>query len=190
MSLFGGVDEAGRGPLAGPVVAAVVVLGEGQQLAGVRDSKKLSAIRRAELAELIRGEAVGWALGEASVAEIDELNIYWAKFLAARRVIESLSMKPDYIIVDGNKEIPEIDTPQTAIVKGDTKSVSIAAASILAKVKRDQHIVYLSDFVHEDYGWKSNKSYYCKKQIEAIKKHGKTKWHREKYVRKYLMDIK
>lgn len=186
-----GVDESGMGCFAGEVYVSAVILPQDidykSLLPGLNDSKKKSPQQRESLYKDIIKYASAYAVATASVAEIDELNIYWARFLAARRALNALSIKPDYVIIDGNKEIPEISTPQHAIVKGDQKSISIAAASILAKVERDEHIIELAGLVHEDYKWVDNKSYYCPKQIEAIKKHGKTKWHREKYVSKYLM---
>lgn len=191
-----GVDESGMGSFAGDVYVAAVILpktigiNHKLLLPGLNDSKKKTAEQREKLYELVKEHALAYAVGTASVAEIDELNIYWARFLAARRAISQLSISPDFILIDGNKEIPKIDIDQLAIVKGDGKNVSIAAASILAKVERDRHIMELADLVHEDYNWKNNKSYYCTKQVAAIKKHGKTKWHREKYVAKYLTDIR
>jgi ribonuclease HII len=185
-----GLDESGVGSFAGDVYMAAVILPPDIDyktiLPGLNDSKKKTAEQREKLYTQIKKHALAYSIGTASVEEIDEINIYWAKFLAARRAISQLSTKPDYILIDGNKEVPEIDISQKAIVKGDGKSVSIAAASILAKVERDRHILELAELVHEDYNWKNNKSYYCVKQIEAIKKYGKTKWHREKYVSKYL----
>ena len=190
-----GVDESGMGSFAGDVYVGAVILPVTigltvkQQMPGLNDSKKKTAEQREILYEQIKEHSLAYAIGTASVQEIDELNIYWARFLAARRALSQLNITPDYILIDGNKVIPEVDIPQTAIVKGDGKSVSIAAASILAKVERDRHIMELAELVHEDYNWKNNKSYYCTKQVEAIKKHGKTKWHRQKYVSKYLSDV-
>jgi ribonuclease HII len=188
------LDESGMGCFAGDVYVAAVVFPQDidykRLMPGLNDSKKKSKIQRDKLYGEIKQHALSYSVATASVAEIDELNIYWARFLAARRALNGLSVLPDYVIIDGNKEVPEIDIPQRAIVKGDQKSISIAAASILAKVDRDSHIDKLSSLVHEDYGWIYNKSYYCVKQIEAIKKYGKTKWHREKYVSKYLVGEK
>lgn len=185
-----GIDESGMGCFAGDVYVAAVMFEEGIDykalMPGLNDSKKKSPEKRGILYKQIKKHALAYSVATASVAEIDKLNIYWARFLAARRAIDKLVIRPDFIIIDGNKEIPEIDIPQIAVIKGDAKSVSVAAASILAKIERDIHIMELSDLVHEDYEWKENKSYYSLKQIEAIKKHGKTKWHREKYVAKYF----
>jgi len=185
-------DESGCGCFAGSVYAAVVILPPNIDykvlLPGINDSKKLSDSTRERLYPLIKQHALAYSVATASVAEIDELNIYWAKFLAIRRALDGLQIKPDYVLMDGNKEIPEITIPQLAIVKGDGKSISIAAASILAKVERDRYMDKLAEEVHEDYEWKSNRSYYCKATINALKKHGKTKWHRQKYVAKFLVE--
>ena len=189
--VIAGVDESGMGSFAGDVYVGVVVFPLGIDykalMPGLNDSKQKSAEQRNILYSQIKNCALDYAVATASVEEIDKLNIYWARFLAARRALNMLKVKPDYIIIDGNKVIPEITTPQHAIVKGDGKSISIAAASILAKVDRDIHIEALAELVHVDYDWKNNKSYYAEKQIEAIKKHGKTPWHRQKYVEKYLV---
>ena len=187
-----GVDETAVGCFAGDVYAAAVILPPQfdyrRYLPGLNDSKKLNAEKRNNLFPKIKEHALAWAIGIASIAEIDDINIYWAKLLAMRRAVEQLVIEPDYVIVDGNKEIPELYMPQHAMVKGDQKSISIAAASILAKVSRDEYIDKLAQLVHSDYDWITNKSYYSEKHVKAIKKHGKTKWHREKYVRKYLVD--
>jgi len=186
-----GVDESGMGCFAGDVYVGVVILPQGIDhktlLPGLNDSKKLNFEQRERLYELIKKHALAYHVATASVAEIDKLNIYWARFLAVERALKKIDIKPDYILIDGNKEIPDINTPQTAITKGDGKSISIAAASVLAKVERDRHIDTLALEVHEDYGWLNNKSYYSESHVDAIKKHGKTKYHREKYVRKYLV---
>lgn len=185
-----GIDESGVGCFAGDVYAAAVILPHDfdyrTHLPGLNDSKKISADRRNVLYNKIKDWALAWGVGTASVEEIDDINIYWAKMLAMRRAIRALKIEPDYVIVDGNKEIPKIEIPQHAIVKGDQKSISIAAASVLAKVDRDRHIEKLSSLVHPDFDWDNNKSYYSAKHVRAIKRHGKTIWHREKYVRKYL----
>jgi len=189
-----GVDESGMGCFAGDVYVSAVILPVGIDykalLPGLNDSKTKTAEQREALYKQIKKHAVAYAVATASVEEIDTLNIYWARFLAARRALEQLGVQPDYVIIDGNKEIPEIDTPQHAIVKGDQKSISIAAASILAKTDRDAYMDKLAKLVHSDYAWESNRSYYCKQTIDALKKHGKTKWHRQKYVAKYLAENK
>ena len=190
--LIAGVDESGMGCFAGDVYVGAVIFPLGIDhkalMPGLNDSKQKTPAQRDVLYKQVKQYALAYATATASVEEIDKLNIYWARFLAARRALEKLTIKPDYIIIDGNKEIPEIYTPQHAIIKGDAKSVSIAAASILAKVERDIHIDELAKLVHQDYDWISNKSYYSKEQVSAIKKHGKTKWHRKKYVEKYLVE--
>ena len=185
-----GIDESGMGCFAGDVYVAAVIFPIGIDyktlLPGLDDSKKKTAEQRDKLYNLIKKHALAYVIESASVQEIDSLNIYWARFEAVKRALSKLSVSPDYILIDGNKEVPEIDMPQQAIVKGDSKSISIAAASILAKVDRDAHIDKLANEVHEDYDWMNNKSYYSPKHVEAIKKHGKTKYHRRKYVEKYL----
>lgn len=186
-----GVDESGMGCFAGDVYVAAVIFPVGIDyktlLTGLNDSKKKSHEQRKALYKKIKQHALAWSVATASVEEIDSINIYWARFRAARRALKALNIKPDYIIIDGNKEIPEIKTSQHAIVKGDSKSISIAAASILAKVDRDEYMDDLATKVHPDFEWASNRSYYSKATIEALKKHGKTQWHREKYVSKYLV---
>ena len=184
-----GVDESGMGSLAGDVFVAAVILPSGidykKLLPGLNDSKQKSPEQRKKLAELIKKNAVAYSVKIANVEEIDEHNIYWARFIAARRALSSLGTIPDYVLMDGNADIPDINIPQTALVKGDARSISIAAASILAKVERDTYMIELSKMVHKDYDWNSNKAYYCKKHINALKKHGKTKWHRERFLRKF-----
>lgn len=187
-----GCDEAGMGPLAGNVYTAAVIFPIGidysSLLPGLNDSKQKTEDQREKLYPLIKQYAISYSVSTASVEEIDKLNIYWARFLAIRRALKGLSVCPDYVIMDGNKVIPEIDIPQSAIIKADEKSISVAAASILAKVDRDKYMTNLSKNVHNDYGWTKNKGYYTKKHVEAIKKYGKTEYHRQKYVEKYLDD--
>lgn len=185
-----GIDETGMGSLAGNVYVAVVIFPIGidykKLLPGINDSKKLSAEARERLYPLIKKYAIDYSVQTASIEEIAVHNIYWARFIAARRALSDLTFEPDYVLMDGNAKIPEIDIPQDALVKGDTRSISIAAASILAKVERDKYIEKLSVRVHEDYGWITNKAYYSQKHIDAIKKYGKTKWHRYKFIQKFL----
>ena len=138
-----GVDEAGRGPLAGPVCAGAVILKKGQVIEGVNDSKKLSEKKREKLFDIIKEEAVAYGIGWASVEEIEEINILNAAMLAMKRAVEQLSIKPEYALIDGNKT-PELEIPSMAIVKGDSLSESIAAASILAKVSRDRLLLELA----------------------------------------------
>lgn len=184
-----GVDESGMGALAGDVFVAAVILPPDidytNVLKGLNDSKLKSPQQRDELYDLIKEHSLAYAVATASVQEIDIHNIYWARFIAARRAISSLEISPDYILMDGNASIPDIDIDQKAIVKGDSKSISIAAASILAKVDRDRYMLNLAQSVHDDYGWDSNKAYYSKKHIDALAKHGRTEWHREKFIRKF-----
>lgn len=185
-----GCDESGIGCLAGDVFSAVVMfdtdIDYANKLPGLDDSKKMTQKNREILYELIIDNAVDYAIGSASVAEIDEINILQANFLSMRRAIDSLTIKPDFIMVDGNKEIKGITVDQVAIVKGDSKSISIAAASVLAKVSRDRHILEIFKNVHSDFKWDKNKSYGSKDHILALKKHGKTIYHREKYVSKFV----
>lgn len=187
--LIAGIDESGMGSLAGEVHVGVVVLPVNidfkNLLPEVNDSKQKSQEEREKLYELIKKHAVSYAVATATIEEIDKHNIYWARFIAARRAIESLKVKPDYILMDGNAVVPEIEIPQTALVKGDTRSISIAAASILAKVERDAYMMDLASRVHEDYGWITNKAYYTKKHLAALEKYGKTKWHREGFLKKF-----
>ena len=188
--LIVGCDEAGTGSLAGPLYVGAVIfpLGLDYQalLPGLNDSKQKTEEQREVLYPLIKQHALAWAVETASVEEIERLNVYWAKFLAIRRALSKLSPQPDFVIMDGNKVIPEITTPQVALVKADAKSISVAAASILAKVDRDRYMKELAKEVHPDFNWGSNKAYYCKTHVDALKKHGATKWHRTKFIEKLL----
>lgn len=188
-----GIDESGMGCFAGDVYVGLVILPKGidhkSLLPGLDDSKKTTLAKRTSLAEAIKKHAVAYHVESASVDEIDSLNIYWARFAAVERALSLISVNPDYILIDGNKEVPNTTISQEAVVKGDGKSISIAAASILAKVERDNHIDNLAKSVHSDYDWIKNKSYYSQKHVDAIKKYGKTVYHREKYVRKYLETV-
>jgi ribonuclease HII len=176
----GGVDEAGRGPLAGPVIAAAVILRSGQVIEGVRDSKKLTAVRREELAIIIRAEAAGWALGSASVAEIDQLNILAATMLAMRRAVEGLKSVPGLLQIDGNR-CPDLPDEYAgiceAIVGGDDSCPAIAAASILAKVERDGLMQELHR-LYPEYGFDRHKGYPTKDHRQALLQHGATAVHR------------
>jgi ribonuclease HII len=180
LALFGGVDEAGRGPLAGPVVAAAVVLRDEQMLAGVRDSKKLSAKRREELFDQIRESAVCWAVGQASVQEIDTLNILGATMLAMRRAVEGLQQIPAVLRIDGNR-CPELapDYPARleALVGGDDICPAIGAASILAKVTRDRQMLELH-LRHPEYGFDRHKGYPTALHREALQNFGPSPEHR------------
>jgi len=186
---IGAADETGLGSFIGDLYTAVVVFPENidykKLLPGLDDSKKLSASDRERLYPLIKKYALDWAVDKASVEEIAVHNVYWARFISIKRALEALKLEPDYVLMDGNAKIPDIGIPQTSIVKGDSKSISIAAASILAKVDRDRYVVRLASKVHEDYDWASNKGYHSKKHVAALKKHGKTIYHREKFIRKF-----
>lgn len=173
-----GVDEVGRGPLAGPVVACAVVLPQDVSRLpdGITDSKKLTARKREVLAPLLR-ECCSYALGEASVAEIDELNILEATFLAMRRALAALPIKPDIALIDGNRAPKGLLCPARTIVGGDAACLSIAAASIIAKVERD-HLMQQLDHEWPDYGWASNAGYGAPVHLEALERLGATPHHR------------
>ncbi|WP_299638210.1 ribonuclease HII [uncultured Ruegeria sp.] len=174
-----GVDEVGRGPLAGPVVAAAVILNPQAIPEGLNDSKKLTARRRAALDAAIRHSAE-FAVAEASVAEIDEINILRASHLAMVRAVETLSPAPDFLLIDGNMIPRGLKIPAQAVVKGDARSVSIAAASILAKNWRDQVMVDLAQ-QHPGYGWETNAGYPSKQHKEALQNLGVTPHHRRSF---------
>lgn len=175
-----GVDEAGRGPLAGPVMAAAVMLDPGQSIAGLRDSKKLSAAARGRLADEIRQRAAAWCVAEASVEEIDRLNILQATLLAMQRAVAGLARAPDDVWVDGNR-CPDWPWRSQAVVKGDDRVAAIAAASILAKTVRDQYMCRL----HEDfpaYGFASHMGYGTAAHLAALKAHGACPQHRRSFA--------
>ncbi len=174
--LIAGVDEAGRGPLAGPVVAAAVILDSTCPIDGLADSKKLSAKRREALAFEIKSHAVSWALGIADVAEIDHLNILWASMLAMKRAVECLSVSPDLVKVDGNR-CPDIHFPSEAVVGGDASVLEISAASILAKVERDQLMLDLHQ-QYPEYGFDRHKGYPTRAHCDASRAGGVTPHHR------------
>ena len=169
IALIAGVDEVGRGPLAGPVVAAAVILPKDIQLIGVNDSKKLSAKKRALYDQQIRDVAVAIGMGVASVAEIDEINILQATKLAMKRAIDDLGIQPEHLLID--YLTLDLEVPQTGIVKGDSKSLSIAAASIVAKEARDQMMKALGE-VYPAYGFEKNAGYGTKVHREALVSHG------------------
>ena len=177
-SIVAGVDEVGRGPLAGDVVAAAVILGD-SPLAGLTDSKALSPLRREQLAETIRLEAVSWSLGRATVAEIDELNILQASLLAMRRAVEALSVQPSLVLVDGN-HLPRWSYEARAIVKGDLIEPAISAASILAKVTRDSEMAIL-DGQYPGYGFATHKGYPTKAHLTALTSLGASPVHRRSF---------
>lgn len=178
--LVAGVDEAGRGPLAGPVVAAAVILDELRPIAGLADSKKLTAARREALFDEIRAKALCCSIAEASVEEIDRLNILQATLLAMRRAVQGLRLKPTLVLVDGNR-LPVLDVQAEAIVKGDDLVAAISAASILAKVHRDRWCVQ----VHEQfpqYGFAGHKGYGTAAHLEALRLHGACPLHRSSFA--------
>ena len=184
-----GVDEVGRGPLAGPVVAAAVILDPNTPLAGLTDSKLLSAQQRERLDVVIRERAIAWAVGRAEIEEIDRLNILQASLLAMRRAVLALCRQPEYALIDGNR-CPPLPCPAEAIIKGDLTVPVISAASILAKVARDREMVEL-DRVYPGYGFASHKGYPTQAHLSALASLGVCPIHRRSFgpVKKYLQDI-
>ncbi len=178
--LVAGVDEAGRGPLAGPVVAAAVIFRDGVVIEGVRDSKQLSAARRETLAALIRERAAAFALGTAEVAEIDALNILRASLLAMSRAVTALQIAPQRVLVDGN-HLPELSCEARAVVGGDRRIAVVSAASILAKVARDAIMAEL-DRLYPQYGFARHKGYPTQAHREALKQHGPCPVHRRSFA--------
>ena len=179
-----GVDEAGRGPLAGDVYAAAVILPKGCVIVGVNDSKKLSEKKREALFDKIVEQCVSYGVGTASVEEIDEINILQATFLAIRRAVDALEVKPDIALIDGNRK-PGLDIAQWDIVKGDASSANIAAASIIAKVSRDR---YMKDIAkkYPQYQFEKHKGYGTKLHYEMLDKYGISDIHRKTFLKKYL----
>jgi ribonuclease HII len=175
-----GVDEVGRGPLAGDVVTAAVILDPSNPVEGLRDSKKLSESRREELAIIIREKAIAWSIARASVAEIDELNILQASLLAMKRAVEALTPQPGYVLVDGNR-LPQWSYPSEPVVKGDDRVPAIAAASILAKVQRDNELVALEQ-KYPGYGFAVHKGYPTAAHLHALQSLGVTPVHRRSYA--------
>ena len=175
-----GCDEAGRGCLAGSVYAAAVILPSDYQNELLNDSKKLTAKKRYALREEIERDAIAWAVGIVTPEEIDKINILNASFLAMHRALDQLQVRPEAIIVDGNRFKPYQDLPSTTIVKGDGKYLSIAAASILAKTYRDDYMLSLAE-EYPQYDWQSNMGYPTKKHRQAIREHGITPYHRKSY---------
>ena len=186
ITLFCGADEAGRGPIAGPVFAAAVILDPDQPIAGLKDSKKLSEHRRDELAVEIKQYARAWAIAQCSIQEIDELNILHASMLAMKRAIESLPIKPELALIDGNR-CPKLAIAAKAIVKGDDKEPAISAASILAKTARDAVMLDLHR-QYPEYGFDRHKGYPTAFHLEQLSIHGVSPVHRKTYapVRKVL----
>ena len=178
--LVAGVDEAGRGPLAGPVVAAAVILDELNPIAGLADSKKLTPKRREKLFDEIRAKALCCSIAQASVEEIDEINILQATLLAMRRAVEGLRLKPAKVLVDGNR-LPVLDVLAEAIVKGDATVPAISAASILAKVTRDRWCAEL-DAQYPQYGFAAHKGYGTAEHLAALQTHGACPEHRKTFA--------
>lgn len=179
-----GIDEAGRGPLCGPVVSAAVILKKGDYIEGVNDSKKLSEKKREKLFDEINERAVAIGIGIVDENTIDEINILEATRLAMKKAVENLQVKPEHVLVDAEKKVP-IEVPYTPIIKGDTLSVSIAAASIIAKVTRDR-MLYEMDKKYPEYGLAKNKGYGTKAHVEAIKQYGLTEIHRKSFCKKFI----
>lgn len=178
-----GVDEAGRGPLAGPVCAAAVILPPHVEIPGLNDSKKLSDKRRRELFPLIKEAAVAYGIGIATHEEIDEINILQATYLAMERALEALSVKPELALIDGNRA-KDFGLPVETVVKGDSRSASIAAASILAKVTRDDMMLELAN-TYPQYGFEIHKGYGTKAHYAALDAHGISPIHRMSFLKKY-----
>ena len=178
-----GVDEAGRGPLAGPVCAAAVILPEHLQIPGLTDSKKLTDKKRRELFPVIQQQAIAYGIGLASEAEIDEINILQATFLAMRRALEQLTVRPEIALIDGNRET-DFGLPVKTVVKGDSLSANIAAASILAKVTRDNIMVELAQ-QYPEYGFEIHKGYGTKAHYEALRTYGPSPIHRRSFLKKF-----
>lgn len=170
VKLIAGVDEVGRGPLVGPVVAAAVILPVNYHLEGLNDSKKLTEKKRERFYDILMQEAVAIGIGEASAKEIDEINIYQASKLAMMRALKNLKIKPEHVLVDA-MPLKEIDFPSTSIIHGDALSLSIAAASVIAKVTRDRMMIEL-DKKYPEYGFAQHKGYPTKKHLEVLQKYG------------------
>lgn len=182
--LICGIDEAGRGPLAGPVVAGAVILPKECRILYINDSKQLSEKKREELYDIITGQAVAWGVGYAAPERIDEINILQATYEAMRQAVNSLARKPDILLNDAVR-IPGIVIPQVPIIKGDAKSITIGAASILAKVTRDRMMTSY-DSLFPEYGFAGNKGYGSAAHIEALKKYGPTPIHRKSFIKNFV----
>ena len=189
VKIIAGVDEVGRGPLAGPVVTAAVILDDENPVNGLMDSKQLTEQRREELAQEIRDKAIAWSIGRAEVEEIDDINILQATLLAMQRAVTALPVKPEFVLVDGNR-CPSFPCPSKAIIKGDSLVPVISAASIIAKVARDQEMSQLA-LEYPGYGLESHKGYPTKAHIKALSELGVTPIHRRSYspVRKLLEEV-
>ena len=183
--LICGVDEAGRGPLAGPVCAAAVILPENCVIEGLNDSKKLTESKREKLYDVIIEKAVAWSVAFGSVEEIEQYNILNATFLAMNRAIDGLEVKPDYALIDGNRVPTGIAVPCSTVVKGDSKSCSVAAASVLAKVTRDRLLLqYAKEY--PEYGFEKHKGYGTAAHYAAIRQYGVTPIHRESFLKTFF----
>lgn len=178
-----GVDEAGRGPLAGPVCAAAVILPKHLEIPGLTDSKKLTDKKRRELLPLIQEQAVSYGIGLASQEEIDEINILQATFLAMERALSQLNVRPDMVLIDGNRE-RDFGVPVQTVIKGDSLSANIAAASILAKVTRDNLMMELAQ-QYPQYGFEIHKGYGTKAHYEALRQYGASPIHRRSFLKKF-----
>ncbi len=182
-----GCDEAGRGPLAGDVFAAAVIFDEGTVIEGINDSKKLTEKKREKLFDEIKEKALYWSIKTASVEEIESINILQSAMLAMKRAVEDLPVKPDICLIDGNKT-PELDVKATAIVGGDAKSQSIAAASILAKVARDRYMLEMAK-KYPEWQFERHKGYGTKLHYEMIDKYGASEIHRQSFLKKYYAKL-
>lgn len=180
-----GVDEAGRGPLAGPVCAAAVILPDGAVIEGLDDSKKLTEKKRERLYDIIKETAVAYSVAYGTLEEIETVNILEATYLAMNRAIEGLSVKPDFALIDGNRVPRGIKIPCETVVKGDSKSMSVAAASVLAKVTRD-HLMLEYDKKYPEYNFKKHKGYGTKEHTELIKQYGPCEIHRLSFLKNIL----
>ncbi len=183
-ALICGVDEAGAGPLMGPVYAAAVILPEGCMIEGLDDSKKLTEKRREALYPIICEKAVAWAVAYCTEREIDEINILNARMLAMQRAIDALSVKADFALIDGNRNVG-IVTPNRTVIGGDAKSLSIAAASVLAKVSRDRFVVEVLDKQYPEYQFARHKGYGTKLHYEMLDRYGPCDCHRKTFLRKW-----
>lgn len=177
-----GVDEAGRGPLAGPVCAAAVILPKNHIIDGLNDSKKLTEKKREALYDVIKNEAVAYSIAMASEKEIDEINILQATYLAMRRAVSGLDMEPDFVLVDGNRD-PILGIDTKTVIKGDALSASIAAASVLAKVTRDRYMLEISE-KYPEYQFPKHKGYGTKLHYEMLEKYGISDIHRKSFLKK------
>ncbi len=183
-NFIAGVDEAGRGPLAGPVCAAAVILPDDAYIEGINDSKKLSEKKREELFDKIKSVALAYNIEMVDEKIIDEVNILNATYIAMNRAVDGLKIKPDFVLIDGNR-IEGMSIPHETVVKGDAKSISIAAASILAKVTRDRYITEISE-KYPEYNFAKHKGYGTKEHTEAILKYGPCEIHRRTFLKKLL----